>query len=515
MGRNSNQCWWNSVPLFWALLIVSAIPLLYPAIPPLLDLPGHIGRFRVQLDIDKSPYLAQWYSFRWALFGNLGTDLLIIPVAKIFGLEMGVKLIVIAIPPLTAAGMLWLAREIHGRIPPTAFFALPLIYCSAFQFGFVNYVLAIALMLHALALWLRMARKDKTRLRAVVFVPIAFVIWLCHSVAWGMFGLIIFALEFTQSIKANDGWVTAIRRAAIACLPLALPALLMIDWWTYRSNGESAMFGLWQVKLTHIVNILRNDWRNLDLESALLLYTMVLLAVRGIGFRLDTRLGVAALLLFVVFLIMPGIVMSVDYADMRILPYAVMLAILAITPITPSKKWQTAIAISGLLFFAVRIAVQTWTYWHLDGQWKAQLVALDHVERGARIFTLTTAACPSSWEGTRMDHLGEMAMARRDAFVNGHWPMPGARLLSIHYDATLGFQYAPSQIVRPEGCPETKYYSLPKILRVLPREAFDYLWLIDLPRNKQFNDPGMTLVWQGNRGALYRIKHKSQILTAS
>ncbi|MFO3796683.1 MAG: S1C family serine protease, partial [Anaerolineales bacterium] len=39
--------------------------------------------------------------------------------------------------------LLWIAREVHGRIPPTALFALPLAYSYPFQFGFVNFALSI------------------------------------------------------------------------------------------------------------------------------------------------------------------------------------------------------------------------------------------------------------------------------------------------------------------------------------------------------------------------------------
>ncbi|RZM35880.1 MAG: hypothetical protein EOP67_09435, partial [Sphingomonas sp.] len=116
-----------------AVALASIIPLLWPQIPPLVDLPGHMGRYRVQLAIGDNPWLAQWYDFRWSLIGNLGVDLLIEPLAPIFGLELAVKLIVMAIPALTVSGLLWMAREVHGRIPATALFALPLAYSYPFQ----------------------------------------------------------------------------------------------------------------------------------------------------------------------------------------------------------------------------------------------------------------------------------------------------------------------------------------------------------------------------------------------
>src|SRR5678809_610340 len=88
-----------------------------------------------------------------------------------------VELVVLAIPPLTAAGFMWVAREVHGRIPPTAFLALPFIYGFPFLFGFVNFALSVAFAFLAFGLWLRLGRLERTRLRSWLFVPISLVVF--------------------------------------------------------------------------------------------------------------------------------------------------------------------------------------------------------------------------------------------------------------------------------------------------------------------------------------------------
>src|SRR5687767_4600225 len=90
--------WWEQRWFVWLLILIAAIPLLYPTVPPLVDLPGHMGRYRVQLDLSTSPWLSRYYGFHWAPIGNLGVDLLIWPLGKLIGLEPAVKLVVLAIP---------------------------------------------------------------------------------------------------------------------------------------------------------------------------------------------------------------------------------------------------------------------------------------------------------------------------------------------------------------------------------------------------------------------------------
>src|SRR3569623_1558144 len=177
--------WWESRACLALVVIATMLPLIYPPVPPLVDLLGHMGRYRVELDLDHSPFLQRYYDYHWAAIGILGVDLLVIPMSKIFGLELAVKLIVILIPPMTAAGFLWVASEVHHRVPPTAFFALPFIYGYPFLFGFVNFTLSVALAFLAFGLWLRLGRLERTTVRSLLFVPISLAVFFCHTYGWG------------------------------------------------------------------------------------------------------------------------------------------------------------------------------------------------------------------------------------------------------------------------------------------------------------------------------------------
>src|SRR5215212_467031 len=222
--------WWNSRPWLIAFVLISAIPLLYPPIPPLVDLFGHMGRYRVELDIGRSPWLSQYYGFHWALIGNLGVDLLVMPLGRLLGLEPAVKLIVLTIPPLTVAGFLWVAREVHGRVSPTALFALPFVYGFPFLFGFVNFALSVALAFLAFGLWLRLGRLGRTRLRGLVFVPISLVVFFAHTYGWGLLGLMCFSAE---AVRLHDGgrpWLRAGFDAALRAAVMALPLVVMLAW---------------------------------------------------------------------------------------------------------------------------------------------------------------------------------------------------------------------------------------------------------------------------------------------
>ena len=42
------RAWWEHPAVVLAAILACALPLLWPDVPPLVDLPGHMGRYHVQ-----------------------------------------------------------------------------------------------------------------------------------------------------------------------------------------------------------------------------------------------------------------------------------------------------------------------------------------------------------------------------------------------------------------------------------------------------------------------------------
>ena len=503
---DSRSPWWSTRGFAIAMIVAAAVPLIWPAIPPLVDLPGHMGRYAVQIAPADSP-LHRWFDFEWAMIGNLGVDLLVVPLSRLFGLELAVKLIVLTIPPLTVAGMLLIAREAHGSLPPTAALALPLVYGYPFQFGFVNFALAMALALLGLALWLRLARTGRTKLRALLFVPYGIGVWFAHSFGWGVLGLTAFAVELVLAHRRGRGWLSSAWDAGLATAPLMPPLALMLIWRSGHVGGMTGDWFNWEIKWHYVKNMLRNDGALFDLWSAHGLLVIGGLGLFGIGLRRNWLLALAALILGVTYVLLPRIALGSAYADMRLAPYMLAMLLLSLMPRSRDPRLLGLIAIAATGFFLIRIAVQTQSYLRIDAAHAAQLAALDHLPRGARVFALADLPCLTTPWSNRYDHVEAMGIVRRDAFTNGQWAMAGAQLLRVNYPEAPDFSDDPSQILRPDRChqPGTRFY--PQVLGQFPRRAFDYLWLINfVPARRPAGDTGLEPVWQGPRGALYRIR---------
>lgn len=498
--------WWESPVCLALVVLATMVPLIYPPIPPLVDLFGHMGRYRVELDLAHSPWLQRYYDYHWAAIGNLGVDLLVIPFGKLLGLEAAVKLIVIAIPPLTAAGFLWVAREVHGRIPPTAFFALPFIYGFPFLFGFVNFALSVALAFLAFGLWLRLGRLDRTVVREWLFVPISLVVFFCHTYGWGLLGLMCFSADAVRLHDRGRTWWRAGLEAALRTSVMALPILIMLIWRSETHGGQTVDWFDWKMKWRWIYSALRDRWKWFDIASLIVAALVFLYALVSRKLTLSRNLAFSAIVLAAAFAIIPRIVFGSAYADMRLAPYVIAVGLLAIRfRGEPDRKTAHVLAVLGVLFFATRTMANTVSLGLAGADQAAKLRAIDLMPRGARVITLTGMTCTEYWPPLRNSHLGAMVIVRREGFSNDQWLLEGVNLLDLKYRAAGYFAADPSQLVRPNDCRDFLHRQINQSLAALPRNDFDYVWLVDVPPYDPALLAGMQPVWRGPGSILYRL----------
>ncbi|MEI9853065.1 MAG: hypothetical protein WDN24_21965 [Sphingomonas sp.] len=523
MDRGEALHWWQTRWFVIFAALVAMVPLVWPDIPPLVDMPGHMGRYRVQLAHGQYPWLLDWYDFGWSLIGNLGVDLLVVPLSKLFGLELAVKLIVITIPALTVTGLLWIAREVHGRIPATALFALPLAYSFPFHFGFVNFALSMALALNAFALWLRLARQGRFRLRAILFLPLSMLIWVTHTYGWGMLGVLAFSAELIRQHDERrrpempwrqdfvNSWVFAWLHACLHCLVLAPPVLLMAAWRSGAVSGETGDWFNWRAKIRWVTLVFRDRWQLFDIACVGVLFLLVLKAVRDPNVRYSRNLALSALFLLAVYILLPRIVFGSAYADMRLVPFMIAIAIVAIRP-RPGFPLRGAatVAALGLAFFLVRMGATTWSFALYDKAYDRELAALDHLPQGARLVSFVGETCYDEWTMTRLQHVPALALERRLAYTNDQWSMAGGQLLTVRYlrgreRMARRFIHDPSQMVTDVQCPREYWRPIAWALVNFPRDAFDYVWVIRPPHYDHRLEQGLVPLWRQDGSALFRV----------
>lgn len=432
-----------------ALALLACLPVLAAVRPQMTDYPSHLARYYIMLDAGRSEWLARYYSFKWSWSGNLGVDLLMWPMARVFGLEMAGRIIAAVIPPLCGLAMIAVEWTLRRRIGVGTLLALVTVWSPALLMGLLNFSLSLTLALFAFAGWVRL---EQWRWRALLFLPVGVLVWLCHLAGWGVLGVLVLGYELHQRRSFA---------AFVAPWPLGLPALDLLTgggppgMLSYGANVALYKTTIWSMALRD-----QSWW--LDVGS--LAFLVLAMVVAALFRRIDWRLGLAALAFAALSLALPRHLGGGDYTDFRLIAVALTIGCLAIDWAPP----RFALWLVPALYLG-RLAVTVSSWQASSREVEAMLLALDHIPPGARVAGAVLQDT-SDWSIDTLQHVPSYATVRRDALVNTHFAEPGVHMLRLRQHQR-GFT-DPSQrlLIGPRQPIDLAAFA--------PARQADYLWYI-------------------------------------
>ena len=458
-----------------ALALLACLPVLLAARPQMTDYPSHLARYYIMLDQGHSPWLARYYDFKWQWSGNLGVDLLIWPMAKLFGLEPAARIITAIIPPLTGLAMITVEWTLRRRIGVGTMLAFVTIWSPALIIGLLNFSLALALALFAFAGWVRL---EHWRWRALAFVPVGGLVWLCHLAGWGVLGVLVLGYEWHRKPGL---------RALLAPWPLAFPALGFLSGGgsagllAYGPNVANYKMSIWFIAL-------RDQVWTLDIDT--LGFLLAACAAAAVFRRFDGRLGWAAITFALLSLALPRHLGGGDYTDYRLIAVALSAGCLAIDWSPPRLLLWLAPTL-----YLVRLGLTT-SVWYADSrEVEVMLRALDQVPRGARIAAAVVME-RSDWATDTFQHVPSYATLERDALVNTHFAEPGVHMLRLR-EGGPEFKDPSQRIHRAPDEPVD-------LAAFAPAKGAEYLWYIGGPQPATM-PAGAVVIYRTRRSLMARL----------
>jgi hypothetical protein len=248
-----------------------------------------------------------------------------------------------------------------------------------------------------------------------------------------------------------------------------------------------------------------------DLASLAVLLVVLGIAMRKTRLEFAGPMGLAASALLLIYWLLPRVIFDSSYADMRLVPYIFATALIAIRPLPAAgARFLRMLAIAGTAFVFVRAAANTASLWLYDRSYRAELAALDHVPRGARLVSFVGRPCGIQWWVSRLEHLPGLAIERKHAFSNDQWDNAAGQPLTVAYTAVATFARDPSQIVLPKWCVNAGLRPIDRALGEFPRTDFDYVWLIRPPAYDPSDVQGLQPVWRSGTSVLFRVVDRHQ-----
>ncbi len=487
--------WWESRWVVLAAMLIATVPLWFVQIPPLIDLVGHMGRYQVQLHLGESADLQRYWQYHWMLIGNLGADIVMEALGRVLGVERATWIIAASLPPLMIWGQVRLARAVHGSVPATVIAAFPFAMAYPWQYGFVNYWMALGLSFHAAAWWfMRRPRAIDPLLLALLSLGL----WTVHIYGWAVFAILLWSRAVAHAPRR-------IVLATLGLMPLIAPALLMLTLKYGTAGSAAATLGwfAWQHKLASMIWTLRDQSRIFDIGTLMLAVVLIYAGLRSPALKYERGLGLAAGIVLLLIGLLPYQLIGSAYADARLWPVFFMFAVLAVEPVTA----RAAALIAGVAasVFIARVGMTAWGFAGYARDYASHLRALDNVPMGARIAVFIEFPCDVPWRRMRIDHLDGMAIVRRNAFTNAQWDVPGAQLLTPLGARGTAYNSDPSQLVRAPDCPSDLRAQLGARIGDFPRDRFDYVWAIGFRPETLPPYPGLQPVFADDRTILYRL----------
>jgi hypothetical protein len=236
MNSSKSQDNRRLIALAFASLLATA-PVWIPHYPMMVDLPQHASEIALLRNLNDSSFkfsgLFEHYWFTPYWLGYLLAYIL----TPLTGIRIALKLVVsLALASFPVATSL-LIREMQGDAW-WAWLSIPAMYGFAFQWGLLNFLVAVPVGLLFLAVVARHARTP-SRASSWLLAASAVVLFFSHALIWLIFGLIAAVYIFCESQSLR----TAIPKLVPLLSPLPFVAFYVIKVFKTLSGGPAMPAG--------------------------------------------------------------------------------------------------------------------------------------------------------------------------------------------------------------------------------------------------------------------------------
>ena len=432
--------------LFVVLAAVIIAPLAVIDLPLLADYPNHVARMHLLGNFDGQAQLGERYILRFEPIPNIAMDLGVPWLAATMPLEDAARVFLALCLITSLAGPVLLHRVLFNHWAHSSLLAAFFVYHGSLIAGMVNFSLGAGLVPLALAAWIRIVDAHAVS-RILIGSLITSVLFFCHLVAVGAFGLMVVGFAF---VRAQERWreqggcrVAASEFGIIGAIGL-IPALLFLRLLLGVEGGSDSVgvvYGHATWKLKALLSPLANYHRPLDMATFALLASLALVAWRAGWMTVDRRLAPGLSLLTLAFVLAPKALWTGGVFDQR---FAVLLApmLVAGTSISlPKGKFFRLLPALLALLFLVRIGVLTSTWVDHRSDLAEMRAAVDLMTPGGRVLVIRPDVetgprlAPRRHRvfhhATQLQSLPAVAAIEKAAFVSTLYAVAGQQPLAL------------------------------------------------------------------------------------
>jgi hypothetical protein len=423
------------------LFVLPVLPILLTEYAPLFDYPNHLSRAYVLAVFDDG--FAEFFRHAGYLMPNVSADLTLLGLMQVLDPITAGRALLVLITCSTLGGVIALGRASAGRLEPWPAFAALLLLGEMLHWGFLNYLLGLAVLLWGLASWIALGRRSRVAQLACGFV-FAWAVYFSHLVAFGLFAVGIAILEIAEaraaigSRPARDARRRAALRLASSSAIFAPPLGLHL-WISASSELPFAArfnFDLYE-KLSPLTRLLSSGQPVLD-TAVLIAAASFLLYMAWTGqVRLRRKLAMVSAGFALCLILLPYSAMHSFFVDNRTAVAAAFVLMSSMVSRQPGRAERIGWIVL-LVLLAIRTAALTGYWSAADREIRGIVRSFDLIDRESVLIAATAVPFEYSagWFYSRSvnpphEHTASWATIGRDAIVPAIFAKPGQNPLVL------------------------------------------------------------------------------------
>ena len=417
-----------------AVVLVLLAPLAATRYAPIVDYPNHLARTFVLHHYGDVPAFATAYVRALVPIPNVAIDVIVSALQYVLPPVLAGKMFLLGVVLLWCWGCHLLGRAIHGRPTWLALPCMLLAYHGMFQYGFVNYSFGLGVYLVGLATWLA-RRRRWTAGGLALTAALATLAYLSHLSAYALFGVSAVVVTVHDLARRR----TTLGAAVAGGLPFVPPLMLFAAFMRRGGQVGGIEWNGVAGKAIALFSVVRGYDLRVDLAVVAALGSVVTAALVAVWRRgrltPDGPSLATSLVLFVLFILCPSVLFTSGGADVRVVPPAVVLGILAWHVDLPRR---TAAALLGatLVLLAARTAAIGVAWRALDDRTARTIALLDRLPEGASLLPLFTprAGLDLAKQDRALEHAPFYPVITRRAYVPLMFAVPAQQPIVARHD---------------------------------------------------------------------------------
>ncbi len=367
--------------VFGILLAVSLSPLLFVAIPAMVDYPNHLARMYILASVG-TPAANPFYQTAWALYPNLAMDLVIPQMARVTGVENATRLFLLLSEILLVSGTMAIEWAVKGRVQLSAAAALIFLYALPFTWGFLNFEFGLGVALWGVAIGILVFERSWSSRLAVNTIFVA-VLFASHFFTLGVYGLTLGILEIWRAWEKKAPYGETARRLAV----LAIPAVILVAAMKLTGGAVGGGENDWHFQFKALwPYIIMNGYSTVvsAVTTVLLIGFLYVAGKRGLLKIQPAGLCLAAGF-FALYLAIPSQLLGTAFVDLRMIVAAALIVPAFCSLSLPNGRWKLAALACVIAVTLPNLAVvyKTWLSYRAD--YADMIRSFDKLKKGSRV----------------------------------------------------------------------------------------------------------------------------------